>query len=298
MPHASRAVLLCRVTTDDGCLLDGTLSMPASTPESGRIGFLFVHGTGSNFYAPGVLADFAQQAVDAGFACLRVNTRGHDGLSMIPGTTQSRKGGATHERIADCVYDIAAWVSFFVEQGIEKVVLIGHSMGAVKAIYSQAHEPHSRVTGIMALSPPRFAHQHWVSHPRATAFRSHWQQASEWVAAGEPDRLLECTQPTPFLATAAGFVEKYGPDDRYDYVPLLERLSVPVLIVVGSQTLTASPAFDGLPDWINAAQTSEKAVALRIVPGASMNYAEAPTVPFQLAREWLSVSDRVRAEPD
>lgn len=276
---------LTQVLTADKCVLHGAVS---SAGDLSPLAFVLIHGTGSNFYAPGVLERFAVRAAASGATACRINTRGHDGIASIPTKKKSLQGGATYEVVSDCVHDIAAWCDWLVERGHQRIVLVGHSMGGVKAIYSQVQAPHSAVAAVVGISPPRFCHQHWMTHPKADAFRAHWQRAGELIAAGQPDGFLECTQPTPFLATAAGFVEKYGPEDRYDYLPLLGQLRVPALLMVGSETLNSSPAFDGLPAWMDAARASASQLSFEIVPGANMGYSDQPDAPWQVAERWLS----------
>ena len=46
---------------------------------------------------------------------------------------------------------------------------------------------------------------------------------------------------------AAGFIEKYGPDARYDFVPLLRRIACPLLVTFGSKEVADNIAFQGLP---------------------------------------------------
>lgn len=276
---------LAQVLTADQCVLHGAVS---SADDVSRLAFVLIHGTGSNFYAPGVLERFAVRAAESGATACRINTRGHDGVASIPTTKKSLQGGATYEVVGDCVHDVAAWCDWLIALGHQRIVLVGHSMGGVKAIYSQAHAPHSAVAGIVAISPPRFCHEHWMAHPQADAFRAHWQRAHQFIATGQPDGFLECTQPTPFLATAAGFVEKYGPEDRYDYLPLLTQLRVPTLVIVGGETLNSSPAFDGLPTWMNAVQPSVPQLCFEVIPEANMNYSKQPDAPWDAAQRWLS----------
>ncbi|HTI52143.1 MAG TPA: hypothetical protein VL475_14370, partial [Planctomycetaceae bacterium] len=114
-----RTCELVRVTTSDGLSLDGALVSPECSGTLPVDAFLLVHGTGSNFYAPGVLETFAQHAVKAGAAVLRVNTRGHDGISSIPGRGRSVKGGAAFEKIGDCVHDLHAWIDLLAARGLE-----------------------------------------------------------------------------------------------------------------------------------------------------------------------------------
>lgn len=263
--------MLCRVTTVDGLQLDGDWQEPSSPSESA---FVFVHGTGSNFYAPGILEQLALKARESGHVALRVNTRGHDGVASIPGPPKSVKGGATYEVVADCSLDLTAWCNFAVNRGTQRITLVGHSMGGVKSIYSQAHAPHETVQRIVGLSPPRFCHQHWMTHPQGAAFRQHFEHALRAVANGRPHELFECQQPTPFIATAAGFVEKYGPEDRYDIMQLLPQVSVPVLAFVGQKTLSASPAFDTHQEAFSQMAAQGVPVTLEIVPGADMNYSQ------------------------
>lgn len=262
--------MLCRVTTADGLQLDGAVVTPGCAVD---VAFLFVHGTGSNFYSSGILEELALQAVSSGHVALRVNTRGHDGVSSIAGSPKSVKGGATFETVAECVHDIAAWCDFLVQKGIRRITLVGHSMGGLKAIYSQAHAPHAAVNRIVCLSPPRFCHRHWMAHPQADAFRKHYEHAQTLVAAGQPDALFECRQPTPFIATAAGFIEKYGEDDRYDIMTLLPRVRVPVLVFLGEQTLQSSPAFDTHPTELARLKESGVPVSFCLLSDTAMNYA-------------------------
>jgi pimeloyl-ACP methyl ester carboxylesterase len=285
MDESIATLELVRIETADGLLLDGSLRRPRRTGQLPVDAFFLIHGTGSNFYAPGVLETFTGQALAAGTAVLRVNTRGHDGVSSIPARSGSRRGGATFERISDCALDVGAWVNWLEARGLARVMLVGHSMGGVKAIYSQAHAPHPSVKGIVAISPPRFAHDRLRSGPRGEAFAAEFSHAMQLVANGQGETLLTVTQPIPFVATAAGYVEKYGSDNRYDYIPLLPRLQCPVLILIGSESIRTSAAFAGSPDAIAA--TDQQNIVCQIVDGADINYTGCDAIPFQHAADWL-----------
>ncbi len=274
---------MARIETTDGLFLDGSLWRPESTGQLPVDAFLLIHGTGSNFYAPGVLETFAWQAVAGGTAVLRINTRGHDGISAIPARSGSIKGGATYERIRDCTLDVTAWVSWLAANGFGRVVLVGHSMGGVKTVYSQAHDHHPAVTGIIGISPPRFSHERMASHPRGEKFREEFRRARDLVAQGQQEQLLAVTQPLPFLATAAGYVEKYGPEDRYDFVPLLSRLKCPALILLGSESIKTSPAFGGLDAALAEVATGNSTIACEIVDGANINYTGCDDEPLHCA---------------
>lgn len=285
----STVELVCAETAD-GLFLEGAFQRPQPTGKLPVDAFLLIHGTGSNFYAPGVLETFARKAVADGAAVLRVNTRGHDGICAIPGRNGTTKGGATFEKISESPLDVTAWVNWLEGRGFSRIVLVGHSMGGVKAIYSQAHARHAAVRGIIGISPPRFAHERLVAQARGGKFREEFARASELVARGEGEQLIPVTQPLPFVATAAGYVEKYGPENRYDYVPLLARLPCPALILIGSESNRTSAAFDGVPEAIASAVVGQTHIVCEIVDGANINYAGCDSVPYLRAAAWLRVT--------
>ena len=287
MRGSSATIELVRAETADGLFLDGALQRPVQPGALPVDAFLLIHGTGSNFYATSVLDTFAHQALEQGTAVLRVNTRGHDGVCSIPGRHGSVKGGATFERVSDCPLDVTAWSDWLCDHGFARIVLVGHSMGAVKAIYSQANAQHSAVRAIVGISPPRFAHERLLAGPRGEKFRDEFVRAGELVACGQGETLLPVTQPLPFLASAAGYLEKYGPENRYDFVPLLPLLLCPALILVGSESIRTSAAFNGLPAAIAAAGVGPSRVACEIIEGATIGYTGCDAVPFLRAAAWL-----------
>ncbi len=152
---------LIRVPTTDGLLLDGALFEPAREPARGR-GWIFLHGTGSNFTAPGILEGLAQLLASRGEGVLRLNTRGHDLVAKIPTMAGSVRGGAAFEEIADAHLDVAAAAAALLEAGFSRLSLLGHSLGGVKAITSQSDHPVQEVDEIVALSPPRLRYEQLI----------------------------------------------------------------------------------------------------------------------------------------
>ena len=282
-------VELIRVNTADGVLLDGSLQRPASVDsKSQNTAWLLIHGTGSNFYFSGVLHAFAEQLVRGGCSVARINTRGHDIISALPGGRMPLSGGAAFESIADCVHDLRAWVDELIRRDFQRIVLVGHSMGGVKAIFSQAHDPHPNVVAVVGVSPPRFCHAEWQSSPRATPFRDHFLRATDLVASGRGGELMRVQQPLPLWLTAAGFLAKYGPHDDYDFVSLLPRLTCPTLLIVGTASVESSPAFESVPDTVRQLQTSHRHLHLQLVPGANTGYSGHLDAPARLASEWFA----------
>jgi pimeloyl-ACP methyl ester carboxylesterase len=276
--------LLCRVTTADGLLLDGAFRSPPAPSARSDIGFLLIHGTGGNFYGSGILEHIARQAADDGFPVLRINTRGHDLAANIPGTKGSVRGGAAFEKIADAHLDVTAWIHFLVERGVRRVILVGHSLGGVKAFWSQAVSPHQAVSGIVGLSPPRFVHARFQADPRCDAFRRDFARAQQLVADGRGDELLTVSQPLPLIITAAGYLDKYGPSDPLDYVPILKNVGPPKLVLLGGETVRTNPAFAGLPEAL--ASVADAALECEVLPDADINYRNDPAEPWRRIMHW------------
>ena len=74
-------VELHRITTRDGCRLDGIWQAATRPTRIGLDACLLVHGTGGNFYNSTLLEFFADRLRALGVGVLRINTRGHDGIS-------------------------------------------------------------------------------------------------------------------------------------------------------------------------------------------------------------------------
>lgn len=287
-------VELCRATTQDGLLLDGALRVPQGAKGNLPIDVcLLVHGTGSNFTAPGMLEAFAAQAFAAGIATLRVNTRGHDLMARIPTQRGSVLGGAAYENIADCRHDLVAWIGLLRERGYRRIAIVGHSMGGVKAIYTLSRHPVEHVACLVAVSPPRFNHAHFQRHKLAGQFREDYRRADALVSRGEGEVLLQVRQPLSLVMPAYGFVAKYGPHDEYDVVKLLPHVQCPTLVLIGTESAKNSAAFDGLSEELARIAAGRSVLRVISVEGADISYQGHYGAPFEHMVDWLT-SETVR----
>jgi|AP95_1055475.scaffolds.fasta_scaffold19558_2 alpha-beta hydrolase superfamily lysophospholipase len=279
---------LVRTRTEDDVRLDGVLQLPPS--EADRCDewpadlVMLVHGTSGNFYEPGILEHVAAEVAASGTPVLRINTRGHDGLV-------GRRGGAALENIDECRLDLQAWISWARENGSQQVILVGHSMGGVKSIYATAAMAVDPL-GVIAISPPRFCHSMYQQHPDAAAFREDYARASELVAQDRGDELMQVRQPLPIWIRAAGYIEKYGPEDRYDLVKHLPQVGCPVLVLVGGQTVERSPAFSSLPDDLASLDLPAASLSIEVIPDANMHYTNDPHEPLRRAVHWCRTLPR------
>lgn len=260
---------LVQVATRDGLRLHGALHQPPADAAGPREALLLLHGAGGNFYSSGLFTGLISRLVKDGITVLAVNTRGHDAVS----TAGSRKYfGAAFEVVDDCRHDIAAWTEFLVGKGYEQVVLAGHSLGAVKAIYCLAHEPPAPVRRLIALSPPRLSYSRFADGPEADTFLREFAVAEAHVREGRGETIMAVQFPLPYLVSAAGYLDKYGPEERYNVLKFVDRVGCPMLFTFGTIELRRGSAFEGLPEELTAISPGAATLKVAVIAGADHFY--------------------------
>jgi dienelactone hydrolase len=288
----------------DGLRLDGALYAPALVPTDPAVGvgldaFLVLHGTGSNFYGSRFLARIARRVVTWGAACLVVNTRGHDQITTAlvhqpDGSTASRTIGSAYERVDECRLDVGAWVSLLRERGHGRIGIFGHSLGAVKTIYAAVNETLPGVEALAAISPPRLSYAHFAASARGPGFLEEVAAAERHVAAGRPDELMSIRFPLPYVITAAGYLDKYGPAENYNLLKLVDRLPVPTLFTFGGAEVQQGIAFRGFPEALEEARDQGAKLKTAVVAGGDHHYAGVEGDLLDSIERWLH--RRARAE--
>ena len=91
------------------------------------------------------------------------------------------------------------------------------------------------------------------------------------MAAGHGETLMEIRTPLPFLVSAASFIDKYGPEEKYNILNEIGRLSLPTLFVYGEVEL-AEVAFRGLPEAISAVAPPGAAEKISVITIAGANH--------------------------
>jgi pimeloyl-ACP methyl ester carboxylesterase len=258
-------VELVRTLTRDHLRLDGALlapsrQLPQPPPDKPPItAAILLHGVAGNFYTSSTFDAVTPKLQAAGLAVLSVNTRGHDsvfGASL--GSVRCRLGAA-YETVDDCRHDIAGWIDLLLTRGHTRIVLIGHSLGAIKALYAQAHEQYPQIAAVIAASAPRLSYGAFMNAEESSLFFESFSTAQRMIKEGRPDELFTSRFPFPLLITAAGFIDKYGPAERYNILKFADRPTCPVLFTYGSKELAQGGiAFAGLPDALTALPNGQK----------------------------------------
>jgi dienelactone hydrolase len=279
---------LVQTTTRDGVRLDGSFQSPnGPASELPLDAVCLVHGTGGNFYNSTLFDAMAERFLALGVAVLRVNTRGHDGISTAVTDRGGRRLGAAYEVVDDCRHDLAAWVGWLKQRAGPRVGLVGHSLGAVKCLYTLAHDWDTTAAGVVAVSPPRLSYSWFCTRPEGTPFLAAYAEAERLVENHQPAALLDVKQPLPFVITAAGFVEKYGPDEGYNYLRFLRGVPCPALVTLGGVEVENNMAFHGAAEAIAELPNREGRIAVRVIPGADHFYTGVRPQLIECVEAWL-----------
>jgi GNAT superfamily N-acetyltransferase/pimeloyl-ACP methyl ester carboxylesterase len=287
---------LVQIQTRDGVRLDGAWREPEVESSWPCDALCLIHGTGSNFYSSTFLAAIVDYFLALGCPGLCVNTRGHDGISSATTNRGGRRLGAAYEIVDDCRHDLRGWLDFLEGRGRKRILLVGHSLGAVKALYALAQEPHPCVSALVAISPPLLSYQQFMASSQGAMFLETYRRAERFVEEGQPGAILEVQLPLPMVITAGGYVEKYGPNERYNYLKFLRGTSLPTLILFGGQEVESNMAFQGCPEAVAALAAIESRIHVQTVPGADHFYTSKRPELLELLHQWLLSS--FKREPD
>jgi pimeloyl-ACP methyl ester carboxylesterase len=285
-------VELVRILTRDRLRLDGALTAERQESEvrrqetgSGRItAAILLHGVGGNFYSSYTFAPLIPQLQAAGLAVLSVNTRGHDSVFTAALGNLRKRFGAAYEIVDECRHDVVGWTEFLASRGHEKIALIGHSLGAIKAVYAQVHEKLAQVAMVIAVSPPRLSFSAFKNAQESSLFLESFRTAESMATEGLGEELFTSKFPFPLLITAASYIDKYGPAERYNLLHIAADLPCPARFIFGSKELNEGGiAFAGLPEALmslpNAARRSVTVIeeADHFYMGVTENLAEEVT---------------------
>lgn len=285
-------VELVETTTPDHLQLWGALGQAEREQVAERL-VICLHGVASNFYGSQMMAAIAAGLNDQGLDVLRVNTRGHDACAHVRSAEGGRRLGAAYEVVDECRLDIAGWLQFASSRGYQDVILLGHSLGALKIIYSQAQQAPPQVSALVALSPPRLSSEAFQASDVSSLYMEDLQLARQQVAAGQAEELIQVRVPLPLLITARGYLDKYGPGERYNLLKFIDQLQVPLLVTYGGLEIQqGSIAFAGMTDAIADRTAGNDAWrgTVREIEGADHSYHGQVESLLEVIGEWLEAT--------
>lgn len=282
-------VELVRTTTADGLRLDGAFRAAGEGQVRRQPTVLVLHGVGGNFYQSSTFEPLLPRLHAAGYPTLTVNTRGHDSVFGAQLGNIRKRLGAAYEIVDDCRQDIAAWIKFLASRGHERVILLGHSLGAIKAVYAQANDRHAGVVAVIAISPPRLSYTAFMNALESSVFFESMSIARELAKEGAGDELFTAKFPFPLLITADSYIDKYGPAERYNILEFTAQLHCPTLFTYGSKELAQGGiAFAGMPEALHKLPAHAPRDIVT-VEGADHFYSGTQEALTERVGEWLRV---------
>lgn len=260
---------LVEVTTADGLLLDGVVISPAgAAPEidaaegcQGTV--VWIHGWSRSFLAPTPLR-VGRALAARGVRFVGANTRGA-GYGAPLRTARgwaSKLGGGVWELFSESPLDIDAWLSYAANLASGPVVLLGHSLGGLKALYFQAHAADSRVLGLCLASPPVRPHRpdrELVAFSRRLVAEGRGAEIVFWDGA-EPGLSAQS-----FLDRALIDLDLFGFETE---APAIGRVRCPVLAIYGETEQGAVAAVERIRTSASAASR----VDVHLLAGADHAY--------------------------
>lgn len=261
----------------------------ATSNECGSVdSALLVHGLGGNFYSSRMLLHFANTLCGLGISVVIVNTRGHDMINTSTWAGRSRSIGAALENVGDAQLDIATWVDFLVKRGHGNVLVFGHSLGSIKTLYAQANNPHPKVRALICLSATRLSYSRLVNTPRGKVFRETFERCQAMVNQQQGNQPIEVPFPYPTWMTARCYIEKYGPEETYNWMNFIDQVDIPTLMLFGEKELDNDAAFEGLRPELDQLRSGWNSLTIEEIEGADHFYtAKFQEVDDHLVR-WLT----------
>jgi alpha-beta hydrolase superfamily lysophospholipase len=288
---------LVMVMTEDRVRLDGFYCQPSDQPpeflhpasDAGLPidGVVIVHGLSGNFYSSKLLKHLSHQMLKHGLKTVVVNTRGHDYLNSTVRMGRAQTIGAAVEVVDEAKFDLFAWVEFLVNRGCERVMLLGHSLGAIKSLYAQAYRPHPRTAALAGLSATRLSYDELLGSEGGGKFSKCLQRARDLIAQDQGDQLFYADFPFPTWMSATAYIGKYADGDKYNWLSFADRITIPTLVIFGQIEMQENPAFMGMQADLSRLTGAHPNFRVQILESADHFYSARVLAASKLIIDWL-----------
>lgn len=283
---------LVSVTTADYARLHGVYS-PTQNPvrcsvSKGSVdAAVLIHGIGGNFYSSRLLNHFAVTLQGLGISTVTINTRGHDLVNTLSWAGKSRSGGAAFENVDECRLDLAAWHDLMVAKGHNRLLFLGHSLGAIKSLYCAAHAPPEKLRSIIALSPSRLSYRRMLETSTDGKFAATFSLCQKLVSEGRGRDPISVEYPVKTWMSPECYVDKYGPLEKYNWLNFIDRVQVPSLLLFGEKELNQHPAFIGLQEEFSQTQQRPGPIQIETIEDADHFYSSKFDLVDDCITRWL-----------
>ncbi|WP_157237617.1 alpha/beta hydrolase [Beggiatoa alba] len=133
----------------------------------------------------------------------------------------------------DAVGEIGAWMQWLIGQGVDKVVLLGHSRGANQSAWYAVEHDADVIKGVVLVAPML-----WREEDRATRYQSVYKIAlAEVLARAKQEKMLSDVgflQCPKVKISGESFLAYYEDEPRFHTPNLMQVLKKPQLLIIGS----------------------------------------------------------------
>jgi pimeloyl-ACP methyl ester carboxylesterase len=276
---------LMSTTASDGMRLDGAFFSPAQGKvRPGPVdAIMLIHGSGGNFYTASTKT-MAEDLRNRGYACLSLNSSAHDTVWYNSG--DGRFYGVAYEILDRSRLDLRAGIDYLWGLGYRRIGLLGHSMGAVRVVYYAATESDDRVAAVIPVSPVRLSYSYFLASKDAQEFQAIVQRSKQLEAEGKGHELMDVKFPIPQMFSAAAYLDKHGPAERYNLVSLAHRVKIPMFIVAGS--LETHTRLRDIPRDLAGAAVNSPQVAYTVIEGGNHGLGNRQQEATAAVLDWLA----------
>lgn len=283
-----------RVFSKDGLELHGFFCPPKNARR--KIGVLHIHGLAGNFYENRFIDYVANQTNEKGYAFLTVNTRGHDYISDFIKKTDTgiryvQIGGA-FEIFEECIHDISSWIDFLETRGYNKIILEGHSTGALKVIFYLNQTLDKRIGGLILLSPSDDIGLQ--KNALKGKYKESLNFANNVILEGKSEELMPArffeypVSPKTYIdmfgpRTKRGIFSLHDPTSKFD---ALARINCPTLVVYG--TVEEAIVDNKVELALSTFQKTVIKCEAKAIEGAPHNYLNHEKEVATLVTNWLN----------
>jgi dienelactone hydrolase len=272
------------ITTDDGIEHDGVVMRPTG-PATGTV-VVWMHGFTGHFSEPHQIR-IGRYLAERGHLFVSGDNRGkHFGASLGVYEGPLRMGGAWWELASESWIDIKAWLDYAATTfAPQRLVLAGHSYGAVKVTWYQGERQDPRLAGLISASGPvRPPSQRPELGGEALALakrmvaEGHGLDLLPFGSTGRPGSLSAQT----VVDRAQSLVDTYGMDGGDSP---LGKIRCPVLAILG----TKEPAIGAPEDLATLKRNARSAASAdtALIEGANHLYQGCEEAVAKAIYDWL-----------
>jgi pimeloyl-ACP methyl ester carboxylesterase len=231
---------LVQVFTSDEIKLSGLYSQGDKTKSA----CILVHGFTADFYSHEFYQSIVRKLKSQGNAIILAQTRG-TGIEteFLKKSGEGVYIGSYFEKLSDAHLDISAFVAFMSEQGYQKIVLIGHSLGTIKCVrYLFEGEHKDKIEKLILLAP--FDKNAFLEIKAPGKWFKYVEIAKQKIDSGFGKEIVPIPEYEDFAISYDNYYSWYEQSEinriwdfykkDYDF-PVLQKITIPVKAILGGK---------------------------------------------------------------